>query len=60
MSEHPIARGEFGDVWEGTYDDKRVAVKALRVYKEDDTREIKKATRPALSIPLTPPVNSHH
>jgi hypothetical protein len=50
----------FGDVWEGTYDDKRVAVKALRVYKEDDTWESQKGNCPAFSIPLTPPVNSHH
>jgi hypothetical protein len=60
MTEHPVAPGNFGDVHEGIYNDKRVAVKALRVYKEDDMWEVKKVTRPAFPIPLTPPVNYHH
>ncbi|KAF9647764.1 kinase-like protein [Thelephora ganbajun] len=41
-TENPIAFGGFGDVWEGIYDDKRVAIKALRVYKHDDVRKFRK------------------
>ena len=45
-SEHPLAPGGFGDVWEGTYNDKCVVIKVLRVHKEDDLRRVKKAIRP--------------
>ena len=35
-TEHPVASGGYGDVWEGIYNGRRVAIKALRVYKEAD------------------------
>jgi len=38
----PVARGGFGDVWEGIYNDKRVAIKALRIYKDEDVQKVKK------------------
>ena len=43
-SEHPVASGGFGDVWEGVHNDKRVAIKALRVYKHDDVKKVAKAS----------------
>lgn len=49
-SEFPIASGGYGDVWEGIYNDKRVAIKALRIYKDDDVRKVAKVTHPALPI----------
>ena len=52
-TEHPVASGGFGDVWEGRYNDKWVAIKALRVYKEEDVQKVKKVTHPAFPIPLT-------
>lgn len=42
MTEHSIASGAFGDVWEGIYNGNRVAIKALRVYKVDDVRKARK------------------
>jgi hypothetical protein len=48
-AEHPIAHGGFGDVWEGRYGDKRVAIKALRIYKEGDVQKVRKVTDPAFS-----------
>lgn len=48
-SEFPVASGGSGDVWEGIYNSERVAIKALRVYKVDDVREIRKVT-PAFLI----------
>ena len=42
MTKHPVASGALGDVWEGIYNDKRVAIKALRVYKDDDVRKVRK------------------
>jgi serine/threonine protein kinase len=59
-AEHPIVQGGFGDVWEGRYGDKRVAIKALRIYKEGDVQKTRKVTHPAFLIPLTPPANYHH
>lgn len=41
-TEHPIASGGFGDVWEGIYNDQRVAIKALRLYKDSDVQKVKK------------------
>ena len=41
-TEYPVASGTYGDVWEGIYDDKRVAIKTLRVYQEHDVRKVKK------------------
>ena len=50
----PVTSGGFGDVWEGIYHGKRVAIKALRVYEEGDVRKIKKVTNPTLPTPLDP------
>ena len=41
-TEQPVASGVFGNVWEGIYNGERVAMKALRVFKEDDVRKVKK------------------
>ena len=32
----PAARGGFADIWDGTYQRGRVAIKALRIYRADD------------------------
>lgn len=48
-TEYPIISGSFGDVWEGIYNDKRVAIKALRVYKTDDVRKVKRVTSSNIS-----------
>ena len=58
-TEDPVAGGGFSDVWEGIYDDKRVAIKALRVYKGDDIRKVRKVSHPAFPIPILP-VDCHH
>jgi hypothetical protein len=42
MEELPVNSGGFGDVWRGVYDGQRVAIKGLRIYKENDIREIKR------------------
>ena len=34
-----------------------MAIKALRVYKEEDVQKVKKVTHPAFPIPLTPVAN---
>ena len=47
-TEHPVASGAFGDVWEGIHNDKQVAIKALRVYKQDDVKKVAKASHPSL------------
>ena len=49
-TEHPIASGAFGDVWEGIHNGKRVAIKALRVYKHDDVQKVAKASCPSFAI----------
>ena len=54
-SETAVASGGFGDVWEGIWNDKRVAIKALRVYKDDDIRKVVKVTHPAFPIPIGSP-----
>ena len=51
-TEHPIACGGYADVWEGIYDDKRVVIKALRVYKNEDVQKIRKVIRHVFPIPL--------
>ena len=50
----PVTSGGFGDVWEGIYNGKRVAIKALRVHKEDDVRRIKKVANSTFPTPLDP------
>jgi len=49
-TEHPVASGAFGDVWEGIHNGKRVAIKALRVYKPDDVKKVAKVGRLGLVI----------
>ena len=49
-SEEPVASGGYGDVWEGIYNDKRVAIKALRLYRDDDVRKVLKVTHPVFPI----------
>ena len=45
----PITFGTFGNVWGGIYNDRRVAIKALRVYKDDDVRKVRKVLSRNLS-----------
>ena len=52
MTKQPVASGTFSDIWRGIYNDKPVAVKALRGFKEDDARKVRKITRPMLPVPL--------
>ena len=59
-TEHPVASGGFGDVWEGICNDKRVAIKALRVYKKEDVQKVKKVTHPVLPISLITIANYRH
>ena len=54
-TEHPVASGGFGDVWEGIYNGERVAIKALRVYKNDNVKKVAKASRSSLVIPAGRP-----
>lgn len=42
MSKHPVASGGFSEVWEGIYNDKRVAIKTLHVSNSSNVQEIKK------------------
>jgi hypothetical protein len=42
---HPVAHVGFGNVWEGVYNGERVAIKALRIHKGDDTQKFRKVTR---------------
>ena len=51
-TEYPVAYGGFSDVWEGIYNQKRVAIKALRVYQEHDLRKVKKV--PHLTFLILP------
>ena len=53
-TEDPVTGGGFSDVWEGIYDDKRVAIKALRLYKGDDIRTVSKVSHTVSPIPRTP------
>ena len=45
------AYGGFDDVWEGIYNDKRVAIKALRIRKEYEVRKVKKVLHLTFAIP---------
>jgi hypothetical protein len=38
----PPYRGGFADVWEGDYQDKKVAVKVLRIYVSSDPDKIRR------------------
>ena len=51
-SGQPAASGTFSDVWEGAYNDRQVAIKALRVFKKDGVRKVKKATHTAFLVPF--------
>ncbi|KAF9780742.1 hypothetical protein BJ322DRAFT_279145 [Thelephora terrestris] len=42
MTERPVSSGTFGDLGEGVYDGNKVAIKGLRVYKDDDVRRVRK------------------
>lgn len=57
VEKYPIATGGFGDVWKCAYDGRRVAVKALRVYKDEDMHKVKRVRRSSVAIrefrPLT-------
>jgi len=53
-TEDPATWGGFSDVWEGIYDEKRVAIKVLRVYKEGDIQRVRKVLYPIFLIPRTP------
>lgn len=39
VGEWPFDSGGFGDVWKGTYEGRDVAIKALRVYKNEGKRQ---------------------
>ena len=53
-TEYPVAYGGFSDVWEGIYNDERVAIKALRIYKEDDVWKVRKVHHLTFLFPLNP------
>lgn len=36
----PLYRGGYGDVWDGEYEGRRVAVKVLTVYMSSDLRKL--------------------
>lgn len=38
--EHPIAFGAFADIWEATYDGRKVAVKLYRRYESFDLAQV--------------------
>ena len=59
-TEYPIASGTFGDVWEGKYNDKRVAIKALRAYQGDNVRKLRKVIRSIILMTFTAFANNHH
>ena len=48
VGEHAITSGGFGDVWKANFDGRDVAVKALRIYKTDDVRKIKRVGHSAM------------
>jgi len=59
MTERPVARGAFGDDWGGIYSE-RVAIKALRVYEDDDVKKLQRQTVWASRYPLAAPTDLHH
>ena len=50
IGKHPVASGGFGDVWKGTYDERSVAIKALRIYKNDDMRKVRRVGHSGMAI----------
>lgn len=44
MGECAIASGGFGDVWKGIYNGREVAIKALRVYKNEGKRKVSRVS----------------
>ena len=52
-TEHPVAFGGYAEVWEGIHNDKRVAIKVFRVYKDGDIPKLRKVIRLVFPIPLT-------
>jgi hypothetical protein len=40
----PVAGGGFGDVWEGMYNDRQVAIKVLRMYQVDEPEKLIKVS----------------
>jgi len=39
QSSNPLTAGQFGDVWKGTFQDKQVAIKILRLYLTSDVSQ---------------------
>ena len=57
----PVAHGGFGDVWEGISSGERVAIKALRIYKDDDVQRVRKVIDQHLFYPpLASQANFYH
>ena len=48
---HPIGSGGFGDVWEGVYNDKRVVIKVLCAYEDENVQKVRKVIHPVFLIP---------
>ena len=59
-TEHPVASGGFGDVWEGIYNDKRVAIKVPRPYRGDNEQKLRKVTRLVFLVPFDASVDYRH
>ena len=59
-TEHPIASGDSADVWEGRYDNTRVAIKALRIYKGDNLRKVGKVIRSTILMQFAAFANHHY
>ena len=60
MSEDPVASGSSYDVREGIHNDKRVAVKVLHVWRDEEMRKVRKVTDPAFLVPLGTSVDYRH
>ena len=57
-TEHPVTSGGFADVWEGIYNNKRVAIKAFRVYKDEDVQRVRKVVS-CIPIPFIRKSSDH-
>ena len=42
VTDRPIASARLSDVWEGIYNDSRVAIKVLRLDEDDVVRKVRK------------------